>query len=70
MTDPKKNDLIEDAKSEISGMAKQGMEHPSTKPVLAGAVIGALGAGLLPVLTWPVGLAAGAGYALYNRIKK
>lgn len=66
----KKPDLVDDARTEIAGMAKQGMAHPSTKPVLAGAVIGALGGALLPVVTWPIGLAAGAGYALWNRIKK
>ena len=63
-------DWVEDAKTEISGMAKQGLDHPSSKPVLAGAAIGALAAGLLPVVTWPIGLVAGAGFALYNRIKK
>ena len=65
-----RDDLVNDAKAEISGMAKEGMQHPSTKPVLAGAAIGALGAGLLPIVTWPIGLVAGAGYALYNRIKR
>lgn len=63
-------DWVEDAKEEISGMAKEGMAHPSTKPVLAGAAIGVVGAALLPVITWPVGLAVGAGYAFYNRIKR
>ena len=62
--------LIDEAKTEISGMAKGGMQHPSTKPVLAGAAIGALGGALLPVITWPVGLAVGAGFAFYNRIKR
>lgn len=68
----KKNDhdIVEDAKAEISAMAKEGMAHPSTKPVLAGAAIGALGGALLPVVTWPVGLAIGAGFAFYNRIKR
>lgn len=70
MTDPKKNDIVDEAKAEISGMAKDGMAHPSTKPVLAGAAIGALGGALLPVVTWPVGLAVGAGFAFYNRIKR
>lgn len=64
------NDWVEDVKAEVSGMAKEGMHHPSTKPVLAGAAIGALAGGLLPVVTWPIGLVAGAGFALYNRIKK
>lgn len=68
----KKNeyDILDEAKEEISGMAKGGMQHPSTKPVLAGAAIGALGGALLPVVTWPIGLAVGAGFAFYNRIKK
>lgn len=62
--------MFDDAKTEISGMAKGGMGHPSTKPVIAGAVIGGLAGALLPVLTLPVGVVAGAGYALYNRIKR
>lgn len=64
------NDWVEDAKAEISGMAKGGLDHPSTKPVLAGAAIGALAGALLPVVTLPIGLLAGAGFAFYNRIKK
>jgi hypothetical protein len=61
-------DWVEDIKTEVSGMAKEGMRHPSTKPVLAGAAIGAVAGALL--LSWPVGLLAGAGIALYNRVKK
>ena len=68
--DPRGNDWVDDAKTEISGMATQGMSHPSTKPVLAGAAIGALAGALLPVVTLPVGLIAGAGFAFYNRIKR
>lgn len=63
------NDLIGRATSEISGMAKQGMEHPSTKPVLVGAGIGAVAGALLPFVSVPLGLVAGAGFALYQRIK-
>lgn len=63
-------DWVEDARTELSGMMKQGMDHPSTKPVLTGAAIGVVGAALLPVITWPVGLVAGAGYMLYRRIKR
>ena len=62
--------LVDDAKAEISAMSKQGMDHPSTKPVIAGAAIGALAGALLPIVTLPVGLVAGAGFAFYNRIKK
>lgn len=65
-----RKDWVEDAKTEVSGMAKGGMDHPSTKPVLAGAAIGALAGALLPVVTLPVGALVGAGYAFYNRIKK
>tara|TARA_R110002072_G_scaffold58144_2_gene148715 strand:- start:12174 stop:12392 length:219 start_codon:yes stop_codon:yes gene_type:complete len=67
---PNESDWVEDAKTEISGMAKDGMAHPSTKPVLAGAAIGALAGALLPVVSLPLGLVAGAGFAFYNRIKK
>jgi hypothetical protein len=63
-------DWVEDIKTEVSGMAKEGMHHPSTKPVLTGAAIGAVAGVLLPVLSVPVGILAGAGIALYNRVKK
>ena len=67
---PNDPNWVDDAKAEISGMAKDGMSHPSTKPVLAGAAIGALAGALLPVVSLPLGLVAGAGLAFYNRIKK
>ncbi|GEN98785.1 hypothetical protein NSE01_06180 [Novosphingobium sediminis] len=63
------NDLLGRATEEISGMAKQGMEHPSTKPVLIGAGVGAVAGALLPFVSLPLGLIAGAGIALYQRIK-
>jgi len=65
-----KQDWVEDVKTEVTGMAKEGMHHPSTKPVLAGAAIGAVAGALLPIVSWPIGLAAGIGIALYNRVKK
>ena len=67
---PDGNDWVEDAKTEISGMAKGGLDHPSTKPVLAGAAIGALAGALLPVVSLPLGAVVGAGFAFWNRIKK
>jgi hypothetical protein len=63
------NDLLQDAKEEIVGMGKQGMAHPSTKPVLTGAAVGAVAAAVLPVISWPVGLIAGAGFMLYKRLR-
>ncbi|MBX9885918.1 MAG: hypothetical protein K2X68_13200 [Novosphingobium sp.] len=62
-------DLMGRARAEIEGMAKQGMDHPSTKPVLIGAGIGAVAGALLPFVSLPLGLAVGAGYAFYQRIK-
>ena len=63
-------DWVEDARSEISGMAKGGLDHPSTKPVLAGAAIGAVAGALLPVISLPIGALVGAGFAFWNRIKR
>ncbi len=69
--EPRQNpDWVEDIKTEVTGMAKEGVNHPSTKPVLTGAAIGAVAGLVLPVVSWPLGLLAGAGFALYQRIKK
>jgi hypothetical protein len=60
---------VGDAKAEISAMAKEGINHPSTKPVLIGAGVGAVAGAL--VLGGPLlGGLAGAGFVLYQRIKK
>ena len=64
------NDLLEAAKTEISGMARQGIAHPSTRPVLIGMGVGAVAGALLPIVSLPVGLIAGGAIALYNRIKR
>ena len=72
MTDPEKpidRTILKDAVNEAKAMGREGMAHPSTKPVLTGAAVGALVGGLLPVVTLPVGLIAGAGYMLYKRVR-
>ncbi|APE28654.1 hypothetical protein [Aurantiacibacter gangjinensis] len=72
MTDPEKpidNRILADAVDEAKDMGREGLSHPSTKPVLTGAAIGAIAGGVLPVVTWPVGLIAGAGYMLYKRVR-
>jgi len=72
MPDPEKpidNTILTDAVEEVKAMAKEGAAHPSTKPVLVGAGVGAVAAMLLPVVTWPIGLVAGAGFMLYKRIR-
>ena len=63
------DDMAARAKAEIEGMAKEGMAHPSTKPVLVGDGIGAVAGALLPFVSLPLGLAVGAGYAFWQRIK-
>ena len=61
--------IVEDAKTEISGMAKQGVRHPSTKPVLIAAAAGAAAGFILPLLSVPAGLLIGAGAMFYKRIR-
>jgi len=70
VNDREPQDWVADAKAELTGMAKEGLNHPSTPPVLTGAAVGAVAGALLPVVSWPLGLLAGAGFALYQRIKK
>lgn len=74
--DPRRRDddgidryILKDAVEETKAMTRQGFKHPSTKPVAIGAAAGALAAGILPVVTWPIGLVAGAGVMLYKRIR-
>jgi hypothetical protein len=69
--DPRQTpDWVEDVKTEVTGMAKEGLNHPSTAPVLTGAAIGAAAGWVLPFVSLPLGLVAGAGFALYQRIRK
>ena len=67
---PEEPTLVEVAIEEVKAMGKQGMAHPSTKPVLTGGAIGAVAGIVLPIISWPVGLAAGAAIALYSRVKR
>ena len=57
------------ATEEIKGIGREGLSHPSTKPVLAGAAIGAVAA-ILPIITIPIGIIGGAAIALWLRIKR
>ncbi len=63
------SDILQDAKAEITGMAKEGVRHPSTKPVLTGAAVGAVAGLVLPILSIPVGLIVGAGFMFYKRLR-
>ncbi|HMN52892.1 MAG TPA: hypothetical protein PKC32_01735 [Sphingopyxis sp.] len=67
---PEEPTLAERTIEEIKAMGKQGMDHPSTRPVLIGGGLGAVAGAVLPVLTWPVGLFAGAAIALVSRVKR
>jgi len=73
MTDPNSpkgnGDFLNDARKELSGMLQDGMNHPSTKPVLLWGAAGVAAAIVLPFVTIPLGLAAGAGYQFYKRVR-
>ena len=62
------SNLLGDAGAEIKGMAKEGLHHPSTKPVLTGAAVGAVAGAILPIVSLPVGAIVGAGFMLYKRL--
>jgi len=61
--------LLGDVRDEVADMLKEGMGHPSTKPVLTAGAIGAVAGAVLPMVSWPLGLALGAGYMLYKRVR-
>lgn len=63
------HDLLPDAKAELQGMAKEGMAHPSTKPVLIGAGVGAVAGAIIPFVGPLIGGLAGAGVMLYKRLR-
>ena len=67
---PEEPTLVELTIEEVKAMGKQGMDHPSTRPVLIGGGLGAVAGAILPVVTWPVGLFAGAAIALISRVKR
>ena len=63
------HDLLPDAKAEVQGMLKEGMNHPSTAPVLTGAAVGAVAGWVLPLVGPIIGGVAGAGFMLYKRLR-
>jgi hypothetical protein len=66
----KGNDLFENISADVKDMAKEGFAHPVSKQVITGGLVGAAAAMVLPVVTWPLGLIAGAGFMLWHRNKK
>ena len=72
MTDPKKpidGRVLADAVDEIKAMGRDGLAHPSSKPVLTGAAVGAVAGLILPFVPLGLGLVAGAAFMLYKRIR-
>ncbi|MBA3942622.1 MAG: hypothetical protein C0520_15560 [Sphingopyxis sp.] len=67
---PEEPTLVEQAIEEIKAMGKQGMDHPSTRPVLIGGGVGAAVGLVLDAVTWPVGMFAGAAIALLMRVRR
>lgn len=70
MTDPHETGgFVHDARQELSGMLRDGLAHPSTKPVLVWGAVGAVAGAMLPFVSIGLGLAAGAGYKFYKRVR-
>ena len=67
---PEEPTLVELTIEEIKARGKQGMAHPSTKPVLIGGGIGAAIGLVLDAISWPVGLFIGAAIALLMRVRR
>lgn len=67
---PEEPTLVELAIEEAKAMGRQGMAHPSTRPVLIGGGIGAAVGLVLDAISWPIGLFAGAVIALVMRVKR
>jgi len=72
MNDPQKpidSRVLADAFDEVKAMGRDGLAHPSTKPVLTGAAVGAVAGVILPFVPLGLGLVAGAAFMLYKRIR-
>ncbi len=67
---PEEPTLVELSIEEVKAMGKQGLAHPSTRPVLIGGAVGAAVGALLDAVSWPVGLSGGALTALLMRVKR
>jgi len=67
---PEEPTLAELTIEEVKAMGKQGMAHPSTKPVLIGGAIGAAVGLVLDAISWPVGLFIGTAIALLMRVRR
>lgn len=67
---PEEPTLAELTIEEVKAMGRQGMAHPSTRPVLIGGGIGAAVGLVLDAISWPVGMFLGAAIALFMRVKR
>ncbi|MBR2170703.1 hypothetical protein [Sphingopyxis sp.] len=67
---PEEPTLVELSIEEVKAMGRQGLAHPSTRPVLIGGAAGAAVGLLLDAVSWPVGLFGGALIALVMRVKR
>ncbi len=64
------SDLASDAAAEVKAMAREGWSRPSSRKVAGYGAAGAVAGMVLPVVTLPIGLIAGAGYALWRTIRR
>ena len=67
---PEEPTLVELSIEEVKAMGRQGLAHPSTRPVLIGGAAGAAVGLLLDAVSWPVGLFGGALIALVMQVKR
>ncbi len=64
------SDLASDAAVEVKAMAREGWARPSSRNVVKFGAAGAVAGVVLPIVTLPVGLVAGAGYALWRAVRR
>lgn len=68
--DPEEKELLKRAEIEVKAMWAEGMDHPSTQPVLIGAAIGfAIGVVVFDG-AWLLTALIGAVFTLYTRLEK
>ena len=63
-------DVFDNIREDVKDMAGEGFSHPGSKQVLTGAAVGAVAGAVLPIVSWPIGLVAGAAFMLYKRARK
>jgi hypothetical protein len=69
-SNPEEPTLFEHSAELAKAIGRQGLGHPASKYVILGSAVGGLIAYALPFLVWPLGLIAGAIFALVAQVKR